>query len=499
MKKIVLLVLDGYGYREEEHGNAIKAAKTPNFDMLWNKYPHSTLDACGRPVGLPKGGLGGSEVGHMNMGAGRIVYQPLALIDKYIEDGDFFNNSVLVSAMEHVVKNNSKLHLYGLLSDYGVHSMNTHLYALLQMAKDKGVEKVYVHICTDGRDAAPGTAPTYIKELYSEFEKYNIGKIATVGGRYYAMDRDNKWDRVKKGYDAIVNGIGEKYNSAEEGIQKSYDNGITDEFIIPFVVDSEGIIEENDAFINFNYRKDREVEFMKALTREDFTEFETKKFSNLNACTFMYVTEQISTPYAFKLDELTSTLGEYLASRKIWQLRLAETEKYVYVTSVFDGMVEKELDFCEQILIPSPKVATFDLKPEMSIYEVTETFLRKADENKFQVFIVNFANPDMVGHTGVFDATVEAINHVDICLGKVYDKVREMEGILIVTADHGNADVMIDDNNSIVTSHSFSKVPFILCQEGLSVKEGKLSDITPTMLKLLDLEIPSEMTGESLI
>ena len=498
MKKIVLLILDGYGYNEDDYGNAISAANTSNFDMLWNKYPHSLLEACGNPVGLPKGGMGGSEVGHMNMGAGRVVYQPLALIDKYIEDGDFFKNTVLAQAIEHVKKNNSKLHLFGLLSDYGVHSMDSHLFALLKMAKENGVEKVYLHLCTDGRDASPGTAPDYFKTLYGEIDKYGIGKVATVGGRYYTMDRDNKWDRVKRGYDAMVYGAGKKYNTVFEGLEASYNEGVTDEFIVPFVVDETGMICENDAFINFNFRKDREVEIMKALTSEEFNEFQVERFNNFYASTFMFVTEQIKTPYAFKLDELTNTVGEYLASKKIWQLRLAETEKYVYVTSVFDVMQEKQLDCCEQIVIPSPKVTTFDLKPEMSVYEITETFLQKIEEDKFQLFIVNFANPDMVGHTGVFEAAVEAINHVDICLGKVYEKVMEKGATLIVTADHGNADVMLDDKGEPVTAHSFNRAPFILCDENVRVKDGKMADIGPTLLSLLELDIPKEMTGEVL-
>lgn len=498
MKKVVLLVLDGYGYNEDDYGNAIKAAKTPNFDMLWNKYPHSLLEACGMLVGLPKGGLGGSEVGHMNMGAGRIVYQPLALIDKHIEDGEFFQNPVLIEAMNHVKKNNSRLHLFGMLSDYGIHSMDYHLFALLKMAKENGVKDVYLHICTDGRDAQPKTSPDYFKRLYEEMDKYGIGKVASVGGRYYAMDRDNKWDRVKLGYDAMVFAKGKKYDTVFEGIEASYNEGVTDEFIVPFVVDEAGAFEDNDAFINFNYRKDREVEIMKALTREDFSEFPVRKFDNLYGATFMFVTEQVKAPYAFRIDELTNTLGEYLASQKIWQLRLAETEKYVYVTSVFDAMNEEKLDCCDQILIPSPKVATFDLKPEMSVYEVTDAFLQKMDEEKYQIIIMNFANPDMVGHTGVFEAAVEAINHVDICLGKVYDKVMEKGSTLVVVADHGNADVMLDEKGEVVTSHSFNKAPFILCDENMVVKDGKLADIGPTLLSLLELDIPSEMTGDVL-
>lgn len=499
MKPVVLLILDGYGYREEKHGNAIYSAKTDNFDMLWKKYPHSTLEACGSLVGLPKDGLGGSEVGHMNIGAGRIVYQPLALIDKYIEEGKFFSNNVLLKAIKHVKTNNSKLHLYGLLSDYGIHSMDSHLFALLKMAHNNGVEKVCFHLCTDGRDASPYTALKYIEKLQKEINKYGIGKIATIGGRYYAMDRDNKWDRVKLGYDAIVNGIGNKYNSALEGINSSYKNGITDEFIIPFIVDNNGMIEENDAFIDFNFRKDREVELLKSLTEEKFGEFKTKKFNNLNVSSFMFVSDEIKVPYAFKLDELFNTLGEYLADKHIFQLRLAETEKYVYVTSVFDGMKEKTLPYCDQILISSPKVKTFDLKPEMSVYEVTDTFLKKMDEEKYDFVVINFANPDMVGHTGNFNATIEAINHVDICLGKVYNKVKEKDGLLLITADHGNADVMLDEDNKPVVSHSYSLVPFILCKEEETLKNGKLGDIAPTILKLLNIKIPDEMTGNILI
>ena len=496
-KPIVLTILDGYGLRKETHGNAVALANNPVFTNLWETYPHTTLTASGQLVGLPKGQMGNSEVGHMNIGAGRIVYQPLELINKAIEDKEFFENTEIKKVMSHVKKNDSKLHLIGLISDGGVHSHINHLLALLEMAKQEGITKLYMHLFTDGRDVPPQSAYTYIKEVEAKIKELGIGKIASIGGRYYGMDRDNNYDRLKKAYDVIVNDLGEKESSIKEYIEKSYANDIIDEFFLPAKFEDNANIEDNDGVIAFNFRKDRLREFFTALTNPSEVEMDTKKFNNLKVVTMMPVVQTVKAPHAFNDPELTNILGEYIEKQNLSQLRIAETEKYAHVTFFFDGGKEVDYKNEKKILIPSPKVATYDLKPEMSANEVTENLLKELPN--YDLVILNFANGDMVGHTGVLEAAIKAVETVDKNLKLIYDKVMELGGILIVTADHGNCEEMLDDDNNIVTSHTTNPVPFIITKQGLKLHEGKLGDIAPTILDLMNIEKPQEMTGISLI
>ena len=496
-KPIVLTILDGYGLRKEVHGNAVALANNPVFTNLWETYPHTTLTASGQLVGLPKGQMGNSEVGHMNIGAGRIVYQPLELINKAIEDKEFFENTEIKKVMSHVKKNDSKLHLIGLISDGGVHSHINHLLALLEMAKQEGITKLYMHLFTDGRDVPPQSAYTYIKEVEAKIKELGIGKIASIGGRYYGMDRDNNYDRLKKAYDVIVNDLGEKESSIKEYIEKSYANDIIDEFFLPAKFEDNANIEDNDGVIAFNFRKDRLREFFTALTNQSEVEMDTKQLNNLKVVTMMPVVQAVKAPHAFNDPELTNILGEYIEKQNLSQLRIAETEKYAHVTFFFDGGKEVDYKNEKKILIPSPKVATYDLKPEMSANEVTENLLKELPN--YDLVILNFANGDMVGHTGVLEAAIKAVETVDKNLKLIYDKVMELGGILIVTADHGNCEEMLDDDNNIVTSHTTNPVPFIITKQGLKLHEGKLGDIAPTILDLMNIEKPQEMTGISLI
>ena len=496
-KPIVLTILDGYGLRKETHGNAVALANNPVFTHLWETYPHTTLTASGQLVGLPKGQMGNSEVGHMNIGAGRIVYQPLELINKAIEDKEFFENTEIKKVMSHVKKNDSKLHLIGLISDGGVHSHINHLLALLEMAKQEGITKLYMHLFTDGRDVPPQSAYTYIKEVEAKIKELGIGKIASIGGRYYGMDRDNNYDRLKKAYDVIVNDLGEKESSIKEYIEKSYANDIIDEFFLPAKFEDNANIEDNDGVIAFNFRKDRLREFFTALTNPSEVEMDTKQLNNLKVVTMMPVVQAVKAPHAFNDPELTNILGEYIEKQNLSQLRIAETEKYAHVTFFFDGGKEVDYKNEKKILIPSPKVATYDLKPEMSADEVTENLLKELPN--YDLVILNFANGDMVGHTGVLEAAIKAVETVDKNLKLIYDKVMELGGILIVTADHGNCEEMLDDDNNIVTSHTTNPVPFIITKQGLKLHEGKLGDIAPTILDLMNIEKPQEMTGISLI
>ena len=496
-KPIVLMILDGYGLRKETHGNAVALANNPVFTHLWETYPHTTLTASGQLVGLPKGQMGNSEVGHMNIGAGRIVYQPLELINKAIEDKEFFENTEIKKVMSHVKKNDSKLHLIGLISDGGVHSHINHLLALLEMAKQEGITKLYMHLFTDGRDVPPQSAYTYIKEVEAKIKELGIGKIASIGGRYYGMDRDNNYDRLKKAYDVIVNDLGEKESSIKEYIEKSYANDIIDEFFLPAKFEDNANIEDNDGVIAFNFRKDRLREFFTALTNPSEVEMDTKQLNNLKVVTMMPVVQTVKAPHAFNDPELTNILGEYIEKQNLSQLRIAETEKYAHVTFFFDGGKEVDYKNEKKILIPSPKVATYDLKPEMSADEVTENLLKELPN--YDLVILNFANGDMVGHTGVLEAAIKAVETVDKNLKLIYDKVMELGGILIVTADHGNCEEMLDDDNNIVTSHTTNPVPFIITKQGLKLHEGKLGDIAPTILDLMNIEKPQEMTGISLI
>ena len=496
-KPIVLMILDGYGLREETHGNAVKLADNKVFTELWNTYPHTKLTASGQLVGLPKGQMGNSEVGHMNIGAGRIVYQPLELINKSIQDKEFFQNKEIKKVMHHVKENDSKLHLMGLVSDGGVHSHINHLLALLDMCQLEGVKDVYLHLFTDGRDVPPKSAYIYIEMVENKLKELGFGKIASISGRYYAMDRDNNFDRLIKAYDVIVNNKGQIEQSPKEYIEKSYKEEITDEFFLPAKFTEHGNVEENDGIIAFNFRKDRLRELFTAITNPDAVDMETKKFNNVKTLTMMPVVESVKAPHAFNDPELTNILGEYIEKQDLSQLRIAETEKYAHVTFFFDGGKEVDYKNEKKILIPSPKVATYDLKPEMSADEVTGKLLEELAHT--DLVILNFANGDMVGHTGVLEAAIKAVETVDRDIKRIYDKVMELGGTLIVTADHGNCEEMLDDNNNIVTSHTTNPVPFIITEKGLKLHEGKLGDIAPTILDLMNIEKPNEMTGESLI
>ncbi|MBO5138064.1 MAG: 2,3-bisphosphoglycerate-independent phosphoglycerate mutase [Bacilli bacterium] len=497
MTKLVFTILDGFGYRKDSHGNAIVKASTPTFDYLIKNYPHTLLDASGIEVGLPEGQMGNSEVGHLNIGAGRIVYQPLEKINKSIKDKEFFKNEEILNVINHVKENDSSLHILGLLSDGGVHSHIEHLFALIDMCKKENLKKVYYHVFLDGRDTLPDIKEKFLKQLDNKILETKTGTIATISGRYYAMDRDNRWERVKLAYDAIVNAEGKYYNNYKELVNDTKKGNITDEFVIPSVLNKEGTIKNNDGLIVFNFRPDRIRELFKAITNNEFKEFSTKKLNNIKLVTMMSVSDEVISTPAFKQETLENTFGEYISKQNLTQLRIAETEKYAHVTYFFDGGVEKDLNGCTRKLISSPKVATYDLKPEMSATEVTDELLNTIEN--YDVIILNFANCDMVGHTGDFDATVKAVETVDKNLGKIYEKVKELDSTLIVTADHGNCEIMLDDNNQVITSHTTSKVPFIITKKGMKLKEGKLGDIAPTMLELLKLEKPREMTGNSLI
>lgn len=493
----LLCILDGVGIRDEAKGNAVKLAKMPNLHYLLDNYPHSLLDASGKPVGLPDGQMGNSEVGHMNIGAGRIVYQSLELINSKIEDKTFFKNDNILSIMKHASDNNSSLHLLGLLSDGGIHSSIEHLFALLEMAKQNNIKKLYVHPFLDGRDTLPNVALKFLDLLNNKIKELGIGSIASVSGRYYSMDRDNRFDRVEKSYTMLTQGIGEEYTNYKEAIENNYNREIEDEFIVPAIIDKEGIIKDNDSIIVFNYRPDRIRELPSALTNDNFNGFNKINLKNIKLLTMMPVSEEVIGTHAFKLEDLKNTLGEYINDLGYKQLRIAETEKYAHVTYFFDGGIEKDLNNCKRILIKSPDVPTYDLKPEMSAYEITDILLKEIEDYDF--IILNFANGDMVGHTGNLEATVKALESVDECLGKIISKIKEINGNLLVTADHGNSDYMIDEENRIVTSHSTSKVPFIVMKDSIKLKDGKLGDIAPTILYLNNIEIPEEMTGSVLI
>lgn len=496
-KPVILTILDGYGLREEERGNAVKLADNKIFNMLWQKYPHTTLVASGEEVGLPKGQMGNSEVGHMNIGAGRIVYQPLETINKSIEDKSLFKNKELLATMKHVKSNNSKLHIVGLLSDGGVHSHIDHLLALLDMSKQQNIDKLYLHLFTDGRDVSPTSAISYLNRVEDKLKDIGIGSISSIGGRYYGMDRDNNYDRLQKAYDVIVNGVGPRANNVAEYINNSYKKNITDEFLIPTIFDESGHIEDNDGVVTFNFRKDRLSELFTALTDETFKDMPVIKFSNLKVVTMFPVTKTVKAPHAFDDPNLSNTLGNYIEKMGLSQLRIAETEKYAHVTFFFDGGKEINYKNEKKILIPSPKVATYDLKPEMSAEEITKELLSNIRD--FDLIILNFANGDMVGHTGVLDAAIRGVEVVDSCLEKIYNAIKKENGILVVTADHGNCEEMLDEEDNIITSHTTNLVPFIVTENNIILKEGRLCDIAPTILDLMNLSKPKEMTGVSLI
>lgn len=503
MQKIVLTILDGVGIRDSSDGNAFKNANKPCLDMLFNKYPHSILQASGPSVGLPVGQMGTSEVGHMNLGSGRIAMQPLEVISNASIDGSLYKNEQILEVMNHVKNNNSHLHLFGLLSDGGVHSHIDHAISLLRMCKEEGIKNVIFDICLDGRDTYEKSALKYLDMLDNAIKEIGIGSISTIGGRYYGMDRDNNYDRLKLFYDALVYGEGKKYNNYQELIDENYNKGIYDEFVIPGLIDSHPL-EENDGIITFNFRKDRIREMFTLLSnpseyQEDALKqgLKVKHFNNLKVLTMYPVTETVKCPHAFDDLDMKNILVHYLHDNHISQLRLAETEKYPHVTFFFDGGKEIEYDDMKKILIPSPKVATYDLKPEMSAYEVTDKFLENVDN--YDVTIMNFANGDMVGHTGNYEAAVKAVECMDKCLDKIYQKVMDLNGILIIIADHGNCDVMWDNNHLPVTSHTTNPVPCIITKDDIKINNGKLADIAPTIIDLLGLPIPKEMTGNSLI
>ena len=497
-KPIVLCILDGCGIREEKDGNAFLNANKPNFDFLWENYPHSLLEASGTFVGLPDGQMGNSEVGHMNIGAGRIVYQPLELINEAIRNKAFFKNEEMLNIFEHVKVNNSKLHIMGLLSDGGVHSHINHLLSFIDMIKDNGVKKVCYHVFLDGRDVPPKSALKYIKLLEEKIKETNVGEIVSIHGRYYAMDRDNNYDRLEKTYNVLAYGEGPRFLSATDVINESYNNGVTDEFIVPSII-NEGVIENNDGVITFNFRPDRLRQLFTCFTNYTESKIKCKEVDNLKVLTMMPVTKEVICPYAFSNQNLSNTLGEVLYNNDLKQLRIAETEKYAHVTYFCDGGKEKEYHGMNKILIPSPKVATYDLKPEMSAKEITDTLVVELDKDLYDVIILNYANGDMVGHTGNYEASIKAIECIDDCIGRLYNKLLQINGTLIITADHGNCDIMWDKDKNIVTSHTTSKVPFIVGKNNIELLEGKLADIAPTILEILQIEKPIEMTGNSLI
>ena len=500
---IALIIMDGYGINPQTKGNAIYEAKTPYLDSYFKNYPNSQLSASGLSVGLPDGQMGYSEVGHTNIGAGRVVYQMLVKITKDIDSGAFFENTALKNAMQSAKDNDKALHIMGLLSDGGVHSHIKHLIGLLEMANKMGLQKVFVHSFHDGRDVPPTSGVEFMQQLVNEMDRIGTGKVATLSGRYYAMDRDNAWDRVEKAYNAMVLGEGVTETDPVEAIKKSYANGVTDEFILPTVIDKDGMIQEGDSVIMFNFRPDRARQITRAFVDSEFDGFERKNgFLNLNfVCMAQYDAQMPNVSVAYPPEQLTMTFGEYVSKLGMTQLRIAETQKYAHVTFFFNGGEERQFEGEDRILIKSPDVATFDMKPEMSAPEVCEAVCKAIDEDKYDVIILNYANCDMVGHTGVMEAAVSAVETVDSCVGKMVDKLLEKGGKAIITADHGNADCLIDPvSGDVFTAHTTNPVPMIVIGEGdVKVKDGKLCDLCPTMLDMMGIEKPAEMTGESLI
>lgn len=506
-KLAALIILDGLGIRDEEKGNAVKQAKTPNLDRLWNMYPHNQLTASGTAVGLPEGQMGNSEVGHLNIGAGRIVYQSLTRVNMSIEEGDFFKVEAFMRSIHRAKTNNKALHLFGLLSDGGVHSHINHLFALLKLAKDNDLDNVYVHAFLDGRDVGPQTAGEYIKQTQAKMDELGVGKFATVSGRYYSMDRDKRWDRVKKSYDAMVNGEGPKYKDPLEVIHDSYENGIYDEFVIPSVIVDEndtpvGQVEDNDSIIFYNFRPDRAIQISRTFANADFRDFDRGENvpKDLDFVMLTDFSETVDGYVAYEPVNLDNTIGEVLAQNNLNQLRIAETEKYPHVTFFMSGGREQEFPGEKRILIDSPKVATYDLQPEMSVYEVTDALVEELDAGNQNAIILNFANPDMVGHSGKLQPTIDAIEAVDECLGKIVDKITELGGHAIVTADHGNSDEVMTMDGDPMTAHTTNPVPVIVTKDGIHLRDGGiLADLAPTLLDLLDVEKPEEMTGSTLI
>ena len=500
----MLMILDGFGINNNKEGNSIELANTPVIDKLFKQNPNTTIRTSGLDVGLPEGQMGNSEVGHTNIGAGRIVYQELTRITKNIEDGDFFSIPELVSAIENCKKHNSKLHIMGLLSDGGVHSHTRHLYALLELAKRKDFEDVYVHCFLDGRDTPPASGENFIAELEQKMAEKGVGKIASISGRFYAMDRDKRWERVQKAYDALVNGVGEKYASATQAIEESYQKEIFDEFVLPTLIcngdEPIATISENDSVIFFNYRPDRAREITRSLVDKEFTGFERTYFPLYYVCFTNYDETIENVNIVFKKDEIKNTFGEIVANKGLTQLRIAETEKYAHVTFFFNGGEEKQYNGEDRILVPSPKVETYDLQPEMSAVEVTDKVVEAIESQKYDTIILNYANPDMVGHTGNLEAAVKAIETVDTCVGRVIEALEKVNGVALITADHGNSEQMIDyTTGEPHTAHTTNVVPLILVGKHAKLKEGRLADLAPTMLEIMGIEKPAEMTGETLI
>ncbi len=501
-KPLILMILDGYGIANADKDNAISSANTPNLDKLFAENPVTSIGASGMDVGLPDGQMGNSEVGHTNIGAGRVVYQELTRITKSINEGEIKDNEAIKKAINNAKENNSSLHFMGLLSSGGVHSHNTHLYGLLKLCKDAGLSKVYVHAFLDGRDVPPSSAKDFVIECEEKMAEIGVGKIATVNGRYYAMDRDNRWERVEKAYSAMVYGEGEKASSAAEAVQASYDKDVTDEFVLPTVIEGGDTIKANDSVVFFNFRPDRAREITRTLVDESFDGFERKNgfFPVTFVCMTQYDATMPNVDVAFKPQSLTNTIGEYVSDKGLTQLRIAETEKYAHVTFFFNGGVEKQYENEDRILVKSPKVATYDLQPEMSAYEVSDKCCEAIRSGKYDMIILNFANCDMVGHTGVFDAAVSAVQAVDKCVGDVVTAIKEMDGTALITADHGNADKMYEADGSPFTAHTTNPVPFCVVNYPCTLREGgRLADIAPTMLKIMGLPQPEEMTGKSII
>lgn len=505
-KLYMIMILDGWGLSNTVKGNAELNANIPNMNRYLRDFPHTSINASGLSVGLPEGQMGNSEVGHLNIGAGRVIYQEFTRINKEIEEGGFFNNPAFLQAIKSAKSNRTKLHLMGLLSDGGVHSHIDHLKALLKLAKENGLKEVFVHCFLDGRDVPPASAKEYITEIERYMAEINEGSIATISGRYYAMDRDKRWERVNLAYNALVKGEGEVASSAIEAVDMSYKDNKTDEFVLPTVIVRQGkpaaVIGENDSVIFFNFRPDRAREITRSIVDIDFDGFKREYFKTFYVCMTQYDKTIENVEVAYQPESYKNTLGEYLSKLGLKQLRIAETEKYAHVTFFFNGGVETPYEGEDRILIPSPKVPTYDMKPEMSAYEVTDTVIQKIREQKYNVIILNFANPDMVGHTGVFEAGIKAVETVDKIMGRIVDEILKIHGSVIITADHGNVEEMIDlKTGEPQTAHSTYPVPFIVIGEGnVKLREGgKLADIAPTLLGMMDIPVPPEMTGKSII
>ena len=504
-KPVAIIILDGFGWRDEVYGNAVRQAKKPNFDRYWETYPHSTMQASGLAVGLPEGQMGNSEVGHTNIGAGRVVYQSITRIDKAIEEKELEKNDAYLKAIQHVQEKESALHLIGLVSAGGVHSHVRHLYRLVEIAKEKGLKKVFIHAFTDGRDVPPESAAESMKELQAKLSEIGIGQLASITGRFYAMDRDNRWQRVEKAYDALFHGKGKRTSDPVSAIQESYKEGVYDEFLEPIVIAKEGNpiaqIEDHDSVVFFNFRPDRAIQLSKAITFKDFDAFDRGEHpKDLCFVTMTQYTSTMDAEVMFQPIQLKNVLGEVLCTHGLTQLRIAETEKYPHVTFFMNGGRNEEFEGEDRILIPSPKVETYDLKPEMSAYEVGDALIEALKADKYDSIILNFANPDMVGHSGKVEPTIQAIEAVDENLGKIVDLIIEKGGSAIIFADHGNADTLLTPEGEPFTAHTTVPVPLIVTKKGLTLRsDGALSDVAPTMLDLLNIPQPEEMTGKSLI